>query len=908
MPLLSHHSPALNVEAATDVIYAGTSNDNVKCIKLGKIFNNPTFCARKFKKYPDEFEITLLPNNALKIRRTDVTVGGWGENLLIDVKHSNSNHESGSNPKGHCKIPKTIYQTFQTFECCENMYNSVQSWTNMNPEYEHYYFDDVMCIEFIEKYFDNRVVNAYLSLIPGAFKADLWRCCALYVNGGVYVDADMVCVRPLREYVLYNDEFIVARDDPMSKSYLYNGFMCSTPKHPFLKKQIDTIVNNVESKTKCYYLDISGPGLLGKMANACLGRNIETCYELGENNINHYKFKILFHDWKTKTIKIGDERDIPVLITEYEGKKEEMAQIKHTPYYDLCLKDMVYQSIPRNIYYTTKDALDINDYMVTSFTSKNKWWKLNYYSDSDINKFVKNNNPMFMNELGINVYAHYLTLRNGVERSDLWRYCVMYALGGVYTDADTYCNLALDTWINHHDLILGIEAFVHIDFAKTFGMQNVGATVGDTVISVCNWSFASSPKNKFFGGLIKDICLNPILNDILNNTGPGRITKHAVQYFAGHDLLQLDKRDIVDNKSILLNINKFGSNQSHSSSYKNHDNKLHCNSRNDVYIVHAFDGSWRYSHQNKEIKTYKTTLPCVSHNLTIMKKKDNGVGFIGVGRADKDTSRTRFMECIGDCRSLLEYQFDNEFNVLRETEKQIIGINIISKFEDFRFFTFNECNYLSVSYIDEAFNTKIAILNDKYEYLGDVNLNAALNKVSFIKNIKVTWEKNWLFFERKGELHFIYSTTPRYIVYKCCNFQKLEFIKMIDIDFPLNKDVPNNEKYFTSYIGSDIKISTGGSCSPIYIPEKTIYFYLIHTRNYSNRTYNHYGVILNEQLMPIELFTTPVFNSSVLDHKLFFIMTMLDIDTHLVVSGGIEDNTNFVWEIGKEKLFKKIKL
>lgn len=905
MHVLNHYTSSSHVETANDVIYAGTSDDNVKHILLDKTYTTPIFTARKFKNWPDEFEITLLPSNQLKIRRTDVTVGGWGANLLIDVKHSNSNREPISNNESQCKIPKTIYQTFQTFECGENMHASVKSWIKMNPEYEHYYFDDEKRIEFIEKYFDDRVLNAYLSLIAGAFKADLWRCCVLYINGGIYADADMVCIRPLKEYVLPNDEFVIARDDPMSKSYLCNGFICSTPKHPFMKKQIDAIVNNVESKTKCYHLDISGPGLLGKTANACLGRNIETCYELGENNINDFNFKILFHDWKTKTIKNGDENGIPVLITEYEGKQDEMAQIKHTTYYDLYLKNIVYQEIPRNIYYTTKHELDINDYMVTSFETKNKRWKLNYYSDSNINNFIKDHNSMFMNELGTDVYAHYMTLKAGVERSDLWRYCIVYALGGVYTDADTYCNLALDKWINHHDLILGIEAFVHIDIAKTFGMDCVGTTVGNTVISVCNWSFASSPKHQFFGELIKDICLNPIPNDILNNTGPGRITKHAIQYFAGHDLLELDKCDIIKNKSILLNINKFGSNQSHSNAHKTYDNKLECN-RNDVYIVHAFDGSWRCHHDHKAIKTYKPMLPRVSHNLTIV-KNDNG-GFIGVGRVDNDTSRTRFMECIGDCRSLLECHFDNEFNLLRETEKQITGINKISKFEDFRFFAFNGCNYLSVSYIDEDFNSKVAVLNDKYEYLGDVTIDAALNKVSFINNKKVIWEKNWLFFEKCSELHFIYSTTPTYIVYKCSNFQNLEFTKIIDIDFPLNKDVPDDEKYFTSYIGSDVKISTGGSCSPIYIHEKNIYFYLIHTRNYSDRTYNHYGICLNENLIPTEMFTTPVFKSSLIDYRLFFIMTMLDTGTHLVFSGGIEDNTNFVWEISKEKLFKKIKL
>jgi hypothetical protein len=60
--------------------------------------------------------------------------------------------------------------------------------------------------------------------------------------------------------------------------------------------------------------------------------------------------------------------------------------------------------------------------------------------------------------------------------------------------------------------------------------------------------------------------------------------------------------------------------------------------------------------------------------------------------------------------------------------------------------------------------------------------------------------------------------------------------------------------------------------------------------------------------MPIELYSNPIFNYQYLKHELFFIMSMLETDTHLIFSGGINDNTNFVWEIGKEKLFKKIKL
>jgi hypothetical protein len=314
-----------------------------------------------------------------------------------------------------------------------------------------------------------------------------------------------------------------------------------------------------------------------------------------------------------------------------------------------------------------------------------------------------------------------------------------------------------------------------------------------------------------------------------------------------------------------------------------------------------FDGNWRYSYHNKNIKTYKTHLGNVSHNLTISKNEN---GFLGVSRLDKDTSRTKFMECIGDCRSLLEYQFDNDFNILKETECEITNIIKHSKFEDFRFFTFNNIYYIAVSYVDTDFNTKVAILDNKYKYLGDVNIDV-YNKVSFI-NKKVIWEKNWLFFENSKELYFIYSTTPNYILYKCVNFLDLKFEKVIDITFPFNDKIPDNEKYFTSYIGSDIKISTGGSVNPIYMKEKDAYFYLIHTKIYGKRKYNHYGVLLDKNLMPIELFADPIFNSNILHYDHFFVMSIEITDNYFIFSGGINDEVNFVWEIAKEKFLRRL--
>ena len=67
-------------------------------------------------------------------------------------------------------------------------------------------------------------------------------------------------------------------------------------------------------------------------------------------------------------------------------------------------------------------------------------------------------------------------------------------------------------------------------------------------------------------------------------------------------------------------------------------------------------------------------------------------------------------------------------------------------------------------------------------------------------------------------------------------------------------------------------------------------------------------VILNKELIPIELHETPIFNGETMHYELFFITTMCETDNYFVFSGGINDGSNFVWEISKTKLYKKLNL
>lgn len=875
-----------------DIINAGTSNDNVKIIKLNKKYNNPRFFPRKFEKWPDEFEITLC-NDELTIRRTDVSVGGWGEILIIDVEFD---AEDTTNLITQQKIPRVIYQTFETNEVPIGMNNAIKSWLNKNTDYEHYFFNADDRINFIQKYFDKVVLDTYLRLLPGAFKADLWRCCVLYEKGGVYVDADMICLMSLNELIESDDEFLIGRDDPMSKRFLVNGFIASIPKHPFLKKQIDNIVDNVQNLKEKFYLNITGPELFGVSVNDVCNRNIYDDYEIGKQNLNGYEIKILLHDFTTRTFKYNDE---PILLTEYPNKIIEMDNVGNPTFYSMCQKNMIYQSIPLQIYFTTYDKLGINSYMYDSFKTKNKYWKINHFNDEECTKFIRNNNNILLQELNVDVFSYYTKLINGGEKSDLWRYCIIYLNGGVYTDADTYCNVALDKWIKHHDLILGIEANLPLSEAKTFGMDKIGYIYNNNVISVCNWTFAAKAKHEFFKKLIIDIINNPINDNVLLNTGPARITKHTIEYFKEKNFEELTINDIVQDKSILFNINRFGANQSHSNAIKNYENELSIKNE-DVYVIHKFEGTWRRI-RNKKIKKFKSQFG-ISHNLSIV-KVDNG--YLGIARLDKDTSRTLFMKQIGDCRSLVEYHFNDNFEIVSETEKLIKGYGQIAKFEDYRIFTYKSKNYFSVSYIDTDFNTKVGILDSDYNFLGDILIDE-YNIVGWMGKNKI-WEKNWLFFESNNELYFIYSTTPEYKLYKCVDFDNLRFTKHIDIPWPLKENVPENEHYFTSHIGSTIKIATGGSSNPIYLEKYNVYLYFIHTKIYNERKYNHFAVILNQDLIPFKFVEEPILNAYV-EESLMFLSSVVEKNDYLVFTGGVEDNQNFIWELSKEQIFHHIKI
>ena len=203
-------------------------------------------------------------------------------------------------------VPRIIHQTWfeeVTKEKYPNMSRLIESFKQSGWEYKFY--TDETAGEFLSNHFPPEIRQAYEALRPGAFKADLFRYCALLIHGGVYSDMDVMLESNLDAAVGPDVGFMVPIDEPGKpvgrRMCLWNGLIAAAPGHPYLAKVIETVVNNVRNRFTSVDVDAmfcpnpelsvlhafdtlftAGPCILGATVNKVLGRHGQTQFEAGE--------------------------------------------------------------------------------------------------------------------------------------------------------------------------------------------------------------------------------------------------------------------------------------------------------------------------------------------------------------------------------------------------------------------------------------------------------------------------------------------------------------------------------------------------------------------------------------------------------------------------------------------------
>ena len=167
------------------------------------------------------------------------------------------------------------------------------------------------------------------------------------------------------------------------------------------------------------------------------------------------------------------------------------------------------------------------------------------YSDSDSRAFIKAN-------YGPEVVSAFDSLRPGAYKSDLWRYCILYKLGGIYFDIKMVPLVPLKSILRDNSII----------FVKDLTVSPNGA-----VMRECVWNglMISPPKNKVFKYCIDEIVINCkkrlYRKNPLDITGPcllGRMLKlHSGQEYFNQMVFNLTRENNITNFIFYHNIPYF---------------------------------------------------------------------------------------------------------------------------------------------------------------------------------------------------------------------------------------------------------------------------------------------------------------------------------------------------------------
>ena len=142
-------------------------------------------------------------------------------------------------------IPRIIHQTWKTHNIPDEWTECVLSWKRFHPDWEYLLWTDQGGREFVAGHYPH-FLRTYDDFSYNIQRADALRYLILYTFGGVYVDLDIECFRPL--HGLMAGKRIGLSREPQKharwlghKWLLSNAFLASEPNHSLLAAVISAM-------------------------------------------------------------------------------------------------------------------------------------------------------------------------------------------------------------------------------------------------------------------------------------------------------------------------------------------------------------------------------------------------------------------------------------------------------------------------------------------------------------------------------------------------------------------------------------------------------------------------------------------------------------------------------------------
>lgn len=165
-----------------------------------------------------------------------------------------------------CKIPKILHQSYHSKILPDAYLNNIEHLKKLNPEWEHYLYDDHDALDFIRDNYGNEMLDYYNKINPkyGAARADLFRYLLIYKKGGVWLDIKSSASAPFHEVLESRDTFIVSQwQNRKGEAYQGAGLhaelqhvtggefqqwhIISSPGNPLIESVISKVLHNIDN-------------------------------------------------------------------------------------------------------------------------------------------------------------------------------------------------------------------------------------------------------------------------------------------------------------------------------------------------------------------------------------------------------------------------------------------------------------------------------------------------------------------------------------------------------------------------------------------------------------------------------------------------------------------------------------
>lgn len=273
-------------------------NDKIKCIeKLSKthyiVHAHGNNYAKVVNKMPDVIELTYVNKNYFKVTpelNTQslpiINLDFPNNNTLNDIDlnfYPFKNLNLSNN--NVLKYPKVIYFCNKTISEADIICSN--NWKKINVDYEIKLYDNEMIRHFLLEEYGELYKNIFDYLQDGPIKADFWRICILYKNGGIYSDIDNLPLISLNDFIEKDVNFVTC-----SSYWKYNfnpNFIISDKENIILKKCIDWYVNKYNNGDKYDYWNWSIMNAFTQTLNLSNYKKEEGLYYLNNMKIQIIK-------------------------------------------------------------------------------------------------------------------------------------------------------------------------------------------------------------------------------------------------------------------------------------------------------------------------------------------------------------------------------------------------------------------------------------------------------------------------------------------------------------------------------------------------------------------------------------------------------------------------------------------